>query len=78
MRRPGSRLIGSVGYFPERYGDVLIEMALNLLEKKYVPPAVFVEHKLVTPQDLSRLYPNDSFISPAEMDSLILQYAAHG
>lgn len=76
MRRLGSRLVGSVGYFPERYGEVLIEMALNLLEKKYVPPAVFVEHKLVTPQNLHRLYPNDLLIPPLEVDSLLLQYAA--
>jgi len=77
MRRPGSRLVRSVGYFPERYGDVLMEMALNLLEKKHVPPAVFVEHKLVTAENLHRFYPNDSFISPSEMDSLMLRRAAH-
>ena len=32
LRRPGSRMIGSVGYFPERYGEQLLELAERILE----------------------------------------------
>jgi ribose transport system substrate-binding protein len=59
LRESGSRFIGSVAYFPERYGDDLIRLSLDILNKKQVPPAVFVEHKLVTSQSVDHYYPND-------------------
>ena len=37
LRRPGTRLIGTVAYFPERYGDEIIPMALQMLQKKALP-----------------------------------------
>jgi ribose transport system substrate-binding protein len=57
LRRPGTRLIGSVAYFPERYGDELISLARAMLQKKQVPSAVFVEHQLVTPKNVGLIYP---------------------
>jgi ribose transport system substrate-binding protein len=33
LRRPGTRLIGTVAYFPERYGDAIIPLALGMLQK---------------------------------------------
>jgi len=59
LRRPNTRLIGSVAYFPERYGDQLIPLALGILQKKAMPPAVFVEHQLLTPKNVSLIYPLD-------------------
>ena len=59
LRRPGTRLIGSVAYFPERYGDDLIPLALGILEKKPYPPATFVKHQLLTPKNVSLIYPLD-------------------
>jgi len=60
LRQPGTRLIGSVAYFPEKYGDGLIQLSLDILNQRQVPPAVFVEHKLVTPGTVDHYYPNDS------------------
>ena len=57
MGRAGTRLIGSVGYFPERYGEQLIPLALQILEHKQVPPAVFVKHHLITPYNVGEYYP---------------------
>jgi ribose transport system substrate-binding protein len=57
LRRPGTRLIGSVGYFPERYGEELIPLALAILQKKPVPPAVYVKHQLITPKNIDLIYP---------------------
>jgi ribose transport system substrate-binding protein len=57
LRRPGTRLVGSVSYFPERYGDELILLALAILQKKQVPSAVFVKHQLVTPKNVRLIYP---------------------
>lgn len=59
LRRPKTRLIGSVAYFPEKYGDGLIQLSLDILNQRQVPPAVFVEHKLVTPTTVDHFYPND-------------------
>ncbi len=57
LRRPGTHLIGSVGYFPERYGEELIPLALSILQKKAMPSAVFVKHQLITPKNVGLLYP---------------------
>jgi len=59
LRRPGTRLLGTVAYFPERYGDELIPLALQLLERKPVPPASFVKHQLLTPKNVDLVYPLD-------------------
>jgi ribose transport system substrate-binding protein len=59
LRRPGTRLVGSVGYFPERYGDGLIPLAMGILQKKPTPSAVFVKHRLLTPDNVNLIYPLD-------------------
>ncbi len=62
LRRPSTRLVGSVAYYPETYGDHLIRLALSILEKKHVPPAVFTVHELVTSENVDRIYPNDGWM----------------
>jgi len=62
MRNPHTRLIGSVAYFPETYGPQLIKLAIEILEKKHVPPAVFTQHELVTPENVDKIYPNDAWM----------------
>jgi ribose transport system substrate-binding protein len=59
LRQPGTRLIGSVAYFPEKYGAEILGVALDLLSRRPVPPAVFVKHQLVTPNNVDHVYPND-------------------
>lgn len=63
LREPGTRLIGSVGYFPERYGRDLVRVALDLLNRRPVPPAVFVKHQLITPENVDHHYPNDRLMA---------------
>jgi ribose transport system substrate-binding protein len=60
IRNPGSRLIGSVAYFPERYGEAAIALALNIVQGKATPPAVFVKHQLITSNTVDRIYPNET------------------
>ncbi len=57
MRRPGSRMVGSVAYFPERYGEQLLPLALSIVNGKPAPPAMFVKHTMVTPGNVQRIYP---------------------
>lgn len=59
MRTPGTRMIGSVAFFPERYGEQVVHVALDLLNHRPVPPAVFVKHQLITPETVDHFYPND-------------------
>ena len=65
LRSPNTRFIGSVAYFPEKYGDGLIRLALDLLAHKPVSPAVFTHHQLITPENVDHFYPNDSLLMPA-------------
>jgi ribose transport system substrate-binding protein len=57
LRRATTRLIGSVAFFPERYGDDIIRIALNILRHRDVPPAVYSPYALVTATNLKTLYP---------------------
>ena len=65
LRRPGTRLVGSVAYFPERYGDELIPLALNILQQKPAPAAIFVKHQLLTPRNVDLVYPLDEAAAAA-------------
>jgi ribose transport system substrate-binding protein len=59
LRRSGTRLIGTVAYFPERYGDEIIPLAIGILQKRSVPTTVFVKHQLITPRNVDLIYPLD-------------------
>ena len=62
MRRSSSRLLCSVAYFPETYGERIIRLALDVLKHKPVAPAIFVQHELLTPQNVDKVYPNDTWM----------------
>ena len=49
--------VASVAYFPERYGNYLIPIALMRLAGHSVPPAVAVQHVIVTPANICEYYP---------------------
>lgn len=59
LRRPGSRLIGTVAFFPERYGEDIVKLATDIVQQKHVPPAVYAHYQLITPDLVDRLYPLD-------------------
>jgi ribose transport system substrate-binding protein len=61
LRKDSTRLVCSVAYFPERYGERLIKLAIDILNNKAVAPATFTQHELVTPETVDKLYPNDKW-----------------
>lgn len=63
LRTGHTRLIASVAYFPEKYGDGLIRLALDILARKAVPPALFTSHQVITPENVDHFYPNDSLMT---------------
>jgi ribose transport system substrate-binding protein len=71
LRRPGSGLIASVGYFPEQYGESVIRLAIDKLQGRQVPPTSFIKHHLLNPENVDRFYPNDSVLRSGESDSLL-------
>lgn len=64
LRRKGTCLVGSVAYFPERYGDEVIRLAQTILAGKPAPPAVFTTHELIRSSNVDRIYPLDTVVAP--------------
>ena len=74
LRRPGTRLIGSVAYFPEKYGEGIIALALRCLNGQTVPPMVLTKHHvIITSETIEHFYPNDALVANADSSSLLLR-----
>jgi ribose transport system substrate-binding protein len=65
MRRPFSRLVCSVAYFPETYGVRIIQLAQDILNRRVFPPAIFIQHELLTRENVDKIYPNDAWMKDA-------------
>lgn len=50
------RFIASVGTFPERYGNYLIPIGLATLAGESVPPAILVNHVMISPSNICKYY----------------------
>ena len=66
LRQPHSRLVGAVAYFPEKYGEGLLRLALDILNRRVTPPAKFIKHVLITRENVDHFYPNDALLAVAE------------
>lgn len=60
MRKAGSPVIGATAFRPEDYGPSLIQLALDILSERRVPPAVYMEHTFIRPENVDHYYPPDS------------------
>ncbi len=56
IRNPASRLIASIAYFPERYGGKLINLALSIIHRQPVPPAVYTDHLILDRYNIEKYY----------------------
>lgn len=56
----GSPFIASVAYFPERYGQKLVEIATRLLDGETVPPAVYTDHLVIDRANIATVYPEEA------------------
>ena len=57
LRAPGTRIIGSTAFMPERYGEMLMDLALRILRGESVPPAVFMDHVFIDAANVDAYYP---------------------
>jgi ribose transport system substrate-binding protein len=60
IRHPESRLVGSTAYWPEKYGEKLIQVSTKILNNEPVPPAVYNEHVFITQDNIDEFYPESS------------------
>ncbi|MEM8532189.1 MAG: substrate-binding domain-containing protein [Chloroflexota bacterium] len=58
IRRPHSPVIGSTAFFPEAYGEKLMSLAIEILEGRAVPPAVYMEHVFINQANINVYYPD--------------------
>lgn len=54
FRHSNPRFIASTAYFPERYGEHLVELALRILRGDSVPRRNFMEHQCITPENVEQ------------------------
>jgi ribose transport system substrate-binding protein len=59
IRRHGSSVIGATAFWPERYGQKLIDLALKIIKGEPVPPAVYVDHVFLDASNVNHYYPED-------------------
>ena len=50
--------IGSVAYFPERYGKTVIPAMLDILAGNEVPTSLFTAHQTITAENIRDIYPD--------------------
>ncbi len=67
--------VASVAYFPERYGNYLIPLCLMRLAGHSAPPAVSVEHVMITPANICQYYPDYECQGAPGFDYLLPQEA---
>jgi len=70
LRLPNSRLVGAVAFFPEKYGESLLLLALDILHKRTTPPAVYMPVQLLTRKNVDEFYPHDTFVGLSPGDAM--------
>jgi ribose transport system substrate-binding protein len=53
----GNCWVGSTSFAPEKYGEYVIPMAIDILEGKDVPLMVYMEHFVITADNIDEYYP---------------------
>lgn len=65
LRLSNTRLMELVAFFPERYGERVLKLSLDILNHRDVPPAVYAQVQLLTSKNVDQFYPKDIFGQPA-------------
>lgn len=66
LRLSNSRLIAAVAFFPERYGESLVRLALDMLNQRTTPPAIYMPVQVLTRKNVDEYYPHDTFAGRTE------------
>ncbi len=61
LRAPDTRLAGTVGFFPEQYGSLVLGIALDILQHKTIPSVNYMPVQPISAQNLDHFYPREIF-----------------
>ncbi|MBL8169908.1 MAG: helix-turn-helix domain-containing protein [Acidobacteria bacterium] len=70
LARPNSCLIGSVGFFPEKYGAQIIPLVLKILAGEATPPTAHIQHVYLHAENLATYYPAQESASSSAVSTL--------
>lgn len=70
LRLSNTRLVAAVGFFPEKYGENLLLLALDILGHRGAPATVHMPVKVLTRQNVDEFYPQDSYVGPVAGDAI--------
>lgn len=59
IREGNSPLVGTVSFFPERYGNFIVPLALDILAGNAVPSIVRVPHEVISIDNIDTYYPEE-------------------
>lgn len=68
LRLPNTRFYATVAFFPEKYGEKLVLLALDILHKRTIPPAIYMPLQILTRKNVDKYYPHDTFAGPLTGD----------
>lgn len=57
-KTPFKNWVGEVGYFPQRYGDQVVPILLNLIKGKKQPKTIYLKPHVITPKNITSYYPS--------------------
>jgi ribose transport system substrate-binding protein len=57
-KTPFKNWVADTAYFPERYGDTVVPLLLSLIDGQKEPKFVYINHRVVTPQNIKQIYPS--------------------
>lgn len=64
LRLPNTRLSAAIAFFPEKYGESIVQLAVDILNKRATPPAVYMPVQVLTHKNVDEFYPQDTFSAP--------------
>jgi ribose transport system substrate-binding protein len=68
LRRKESRMICSLAFFPERYGEGLCKLASEILTKRVFPTSVHTHTQTITRDNVDKFYPTDGELQHEPLD----------
>ena len=68
LRLANSSLVATVAFFPEKYGESLLLLALDVLNKRTSPPAVYMPIQLITRKNVEDFFPHDTLAASSPGD----------
>jgi ribose transport system substrate-binding protein len=57
-KTPFKNWVADTAYFPDKYGDRVVPVLINLIKGKKEPRSVYTSHVVITPANISKIYPS--------------------